>query len=711
MLRPLERMRVLKRPADVPTIPRRVRAILNKYNATMLLPGVVEPILGPELVTNGELDSAAGWSLSGSAAVSGGVCDIPIGGTGWLEQGVVTKAATVYRVVATVSVGATFCGVWDSPGRSALLSNSAAGRQPGQIEFFFTANDALSYIAFTSTGSTATRLDNISVREILGYNHTRFSYQPGNYRESTGQTLAAADQQAGLVVDAARSSGVELVTGDSSTFDTGVGSWVKTGAAILSASGGVASVTNGANYSDKAELAISGSSGKTLAVEIDVWVSSGTVRVSLRQAASPFTEVAFVLVTNTARTRLRLVGLSPSGNLNIQIVPWSGSAGQFVYFDTVSVRELPGIHASQATSGFQPVLRRGLVNLLTYSNDLSNAVWTTTGASKVGSKFIEDTSASTHIVVHSTSGANGEPVTLAAVLEAAGRSYAHISISGATHAATINLSNGAVTAAAGSPIQISSANMGNGKWLVSLSGAYSTVVNQCNFYASADGVWANRSYTGDGVSGIYLHSAALFQGTVTAEEIIAAGGIPVTTSAPASSAGGIQSWQFDGSDDRLSLSAVPFQTQDVSFAITAFNPSVSDGTLRRLWEVAGNGSESTAGVVNGNVQWICRGDSGSQASLLGAGVGATGVMRVATCVNTGAGRILRVDGAQQGALNTTVVASSTANVATLGNRVAGDRAYSGFIHLQIFGKGTVPPSEAELQTLERWAAQLQGRSL
>lgn len=131
----------------------------------------VPKTLGPELVVNGSLDSADGWTLSGTATISGGVCDIATTGSGWLEQGVVTKAGSLHRVTATASLAATFCGAWDSAGRSALLSNSAGGRQPGFVEFFFTAADALSFIAFTSTASGATRLDNISVREVLEWTY------------------------------------------------------------------------------------------------------------------------------------------------------------------------------------------------------------------------------------------------------------------------------------------------------------------------------------------------------------------------------------------------------------------------------------------------------------------------------------------------------------------------------------------------------------
>lgn len=146
--------------------------------------------LGPELVVNGALDSAAGWTLSGAATISGGVCDIATAGAGWLEQGVVTKAGAVYRVTAVASLAATFCGAWDSPGRSALLSNSAAGRNPGFVEFFFTANDALSFIAFTSTGSGATRLDNISVREVL-------EWSPALSFNGTSNFLSAAQNPLG----------------------------------------------------------------------------------------------------------------------------------------------------------------------------------------------------------------------------------------------------------------------------------------------------------------------------------------------------------------------------------------------------------------------------------------------------------------------------------------------------------------------------------
>lgn len=171
---------------------------------------------------------------------------------------------------------------------------------------------------------------------------------------------------------------------------------------------------------------------------------------------------------------------------------------------------------------------------------------------------------------------------------------------------------------------------------------------------------------------------------------------------------GVNSWQFDGTDDRLSLSAVPFQTQDASFAVAAFTPLAADGGVgRRLFEFGGNGSEVALLTSNAGLLFNVRGDSGGQSSING-GATATNTPFIATCIQTGSSRLLRVDSVLKGS-NTVAVSASTANAATVGNRAAGDRPFNGHQHIQIFGKGAI--TDAELLVIEKFAARLQGRNL
>jgi hypothetical protein len=77
----------------------------------------------------------------------------------------------------------------------------------------------------------------------------------------------------------------------------------------------------------------------------------------------------------------RLIGGGTGSS--ITFAPWAGSAGQAT-ITNISVKELPGFHATQATAGSRPIY--GIVpvggrrNLLTWTEDFSNAAWVRSSA-------------------------------------------------------------------------------------------------------------------------------------------------------------------------------------------------------------------------------------------------------------------------------------------------------------------------------------------
>lgn len=66
--------------------------------------------------------------------------------------------------------------------------------------------------------------------------------------------------------------------------------------------------------------------------------------------------------------------LSGAVSSNIKFRTTGGASGDTLYMEIVSIRELPGNHAYQSTSASRPVLS-ARVNMLTYTEDLSNAAW------------------------------------------------------------------------------------------------------------------------------------------------------------------------------------------------------------------------------------------------------------------------------------------------------------------------------------------------
>lgn len=124
-------------------------------------------VVGVDTVQNGGFDTDTDWTKGAGITISGGVANIGAG-AGYLEQGQVTVAGQANRVRATAIGNPVYCGAWDTAGQSVALSSSPGGRSVGAVEFFFKANDALSFLGFTATGSGALTLDNVSNVAVEG---------------------------------------------------------------------------------------------------------------------------------------------------------------------------------------------------------------------------------------------------------------------------------------------------------------------------------------------------------------------------------------------------------------------------------------------------------------------------------------------------------------------------------------------------------------
>lgn len=338
-----------------------------------------------------------------------------------------------------------------------------------------------------------------------------FSTLTGLYQDSAGTTpVTAPDQPIGLVLDSMGVLGSELVTNGGFDTDT---AWTK-GTGVTIGSGALVFATSSIQ---SATQDISISSGKTYKITFTAVVSSGNMSMFLG-------------------------GASVKANFITGSYSFYATAGSFntaVSFDTlnacnatidnISVREISGVHCSQATSVKKPTLRRGIVNRLTYSHDLSNAAWV---------KDANTTSVTGgEIVVNNTVHSQRQTFTV---------------VAGNTYTLALEAKRGTMTDAKTS--------------VYNLTGA-ANIVAPSSFYSeinSVDYSYVVRTFTApvgcttiyayalrdSGVIGsTFVRSLGLFQGTLTASEILAYGGIPLTTSAPASSSQGHYWAEFDGVDD------------------------------------------------------------------------------------------------------------------------------------------------------------------
>ena len=308
---------------------------------------------------------------------------------------------------------------------------------------------------------------------------------------------------------------------------------------------------------------------------------------------------------------------------------------------------LGGLNATQATTGYQPKLRRGLVNLLLYSNDLMNAAWSiAAGGTKQSANSITFSATNDQLgQTVNTDASVGVSATGAVVLSGAGSIVLVLArIGGGVYedsALTINLTPTPTLYSVSKTI----ANAGQTGFRLALV-----------------------KTAGSTATSITMDGAAVLKGSLTAQQIIAAGGIPLTTTAQASSSAGTYKLEFDGVDDRLLLGSVPFQTSD-NLAIV-FSGNVASLSASRSLFGAYSAAENnpriqmytslTSGVLTGMI----RDDAGASAISTGGSVQSGGNF-IASLVKQGATMSVRLNGVAGSIGNTSSLGVATLNTCAL----------------------------------------------
>jgi hypothetical protein len=187
------------------------------------------------------------------------------------------------------------------------------------------------------------------------------------YQEATGITpvtapgQGAADCVIGFLVDkrlgGRNALGPELVTNGGFAADT---DWTK--GSGWSISGGTASRIADATFTNLQQSSIL-VIGKTYEITLDVTAISGSLIVYAGGGSGSGS------ITTTGSKRLILTCVTTT-NLVVQCA----TGPTTVTIDNISVRELPGNHATQATTASKPTLS-ARYNLLTYSEQFDNAAW------------------------------------------------------------------------------------------------------------------------------------------------------------------------------------------------------------------------------------------------------------------------------------------------------------------------------------------------
>jgi hypothetical protein len=215
------------------------------------------------------------------------------------------------------------------------------------------------------------------------------------YQDSAGATVsAAAGDPVGLILDTAKggldSLGSELVT--NGTFTSNTTGWTATNSTLASVNGEleVTATSSSGMYAGQTVTTTSGkfylltaslrapsantgvNSARVYIYETDSLSSTILIGASQAVASEDSTLTITRIFRATASTAFIQLGVGSS-------LAW-GSSGDKAYFDNISIKEIPGNHVYQTTSGSRPALARtpdgGRRNLLIYSEQFDDVAWT-----------------------------------------------------------------------------------------------------------------------------------------------------------------------------------------------------------------------------------------------------------------------------------------------------------------------------------------------
>lgn len=213
-------------------------------------------------------------------------------------------------------------------------------------------------------------------------------YDPSDYttmfNEASGATpITTVEQPVGLILDKRKglALGAELNDGLGDA-----GNWTALGTNTVGESGDEITITYVDNAAG-ATAAFSAAAGLSTNLTVAAWykvtgeakVNTGSVTIRV-SAATTFDSVA---ITSTSFVPFTIY--FPASNATTNTLTFTGmGSGETITVRSISVKLLDGNHAYQTTSAARPVLR-SRYNLLTYSEQFDNGVWSKSGLLAFGS--------------------------------------------------------------------------------------------------------------------------------------------------------------------------------------------------------------------------------------------------------------------------------------------------------------------------------------
>jgi hypothetical protein len=393
------------------------------------------------------------------------------------------------------------------------------------------------------------------------------------YQDSNGVTPAVSPgDPVGLILDTARGGldnlGPELVT-------TSVPATVLNGTPFLSGASVVA--------------------GKAYKVTYSVTENAGSVSASFRVGLSAnFISGHTIAAGYTGTRTVYLIATAP-GALNL----YSDAAGTDLDLSSISVREIPGNHAYQTTSGSRPALARtpdgGRRNLLLYSEDISNVIWVGYQVTKSSTGFLETAATDEHAVSQTLSSGDGSVAfTITAELKGVGgRTWCRVRSRNTGFSATAggyfelsgagSVGNTANTNA--SSVSRTITSIADGWYRIVISGITHNAGHTSGIGVSITSAGGNgtASFTGDITQGLSIRNVQIETGSsATAYQ-------KVGLTSDVTESGKRDCWGllFDGSDDSLQTASVDFSATDKTTVMAGVRRQ-SNAAIGILFEMSTN---------------------------------------------------------------------------------------------------------------------------
>tara|TARA_R110000787_G_scaffold75718_1_gene167451 strand:+ start:364 stop:2508 length:2145 start_codon:yes stop_codon:yes gene_type:complete len=522
-------------------------------------------LYGAELVTNGTFETdVSGWAISSGSTISfsSGAIEVNFGSsTAYATQSFPTEIGAVYRISGEIlQVGGVFCGIRKADDATATINIVTLASTLGSHEGTFTATATTTFVILQVNADPTGIFDNISVKKVT-----------------------VANALAPIV-------GPELVTNGTFETDTvwtkGAGWTISGGSAIFGGTGSASGLNQAIGLAAGRAYEISGTITS---------YTTGAVTIRLT-GGSTVTGPAFF-----AAGGFRCVLIAVAGNVDIQLF---GSATAVLSVDNITVKEIPGYHATQATASKRPIYGihpfGGRRNLLTYSEAFNDAVWTKLNATiNAFGEFTDDATSGQHYIRYDvTKAAAATQYTLFFDVKAGSRNFCYLQAQegGNFCRQYFNVLTGTVGTGASSGLTLNSASVdaiGAGVFRCKMTfttGTATTLLNYC-MSANADN---SASYAGAGdialtISKSQLETAA----TATAYQKVVSQYEVTETGVPS-----VHYLAFDGVDDAMATPSIDFTATD-EMSVFAGVRKLSDAAGGVLCELSASSglNDGTIGLL------------------------------------------------------------------------------------------------------------------